>query len=122
MKQASKIPDAGVVAFWGGLNLVLAIVLVAFSGHLTEYPIYLAAAILVLLNAVAVWATLRRRHGRPPRWRQPPPGDSVLLVALAVFVGGLAWAFSWYLLPLAAPLLAVAAAREHKMRRERRSG
>ena len=122
MKKADKIPDAGVVAGWGALNMVFAIVLVGFSGHLTEYPIYLAAAALVLVNAAAVWVVLRRRHGQPPAWRETPPGDSVLIFALAVFIGGLGWAFSWYLLPAAIPLLVLAVMRETKMRRQRSSG
>lgn len=121
MKKANKIPSAGVVAFWGALNLVMAIVLVGFSGTLVEYPIYIAASLLVLLNAGAIWMALRRRHGRPPTWRETPPGDSVLIFAFGVFLAGLGWAFSWYLLPVAAPITVLAILRELKMRRQRTS-
>jgi hypothetical protein len=121
MRKANKIPSAGVVAGWGALNLVFAIVLVGFGATLVEYPLYIAASLLVLLNAAAVWVALRRRHGQPPTWRETPPGDSVLIFAFAVFVAGLGWAFSWYLLPAAVPLLILAVLRELKMRRQRSS-
>jgi drug/metabolite transporter (DMT)-like permease len=119
--RPGSIPPAGVFAAWGAANMMLAIVLVGFRGTAVEYPIYILAAALVLLNAAAVWVVLRRRHGRPPPWREPPPGDSVLIFALAVFLGGLAWSYSWYLLPAVVPLLLLAALRERKARRQRTS-
>ena len=121
MRPESKIPAAGVIAGWGGANMIMALVLVGFSATAVEYPVYLAAAILVLLNAAAIWAALRRRHGRPPIWRETPPGDSVLIAALAIFLAALGWAFSWYFLPVAIPLLILAILRELKMRRQRSS-
>ncbi|MGE5285922.1 MAG: hypothetical protein ACM3ML_01710 [Micromonosporaceae bacterium] len=121
MRPESRIPSAGVIAGWGIANMVMALVLVGFSATAVEYPVYLAATILVLLNAAATWTALRRRHGRPPTWRETPPGDSILIAALAIFLAGLGWAFSWYFLPVAVPLLILAARRELKMRRQRSS-
>lgn len=107
---------AVVVAGWGILNGVLALVLVGFGGTALEFPAYLIAAALVLVNAAAIWLAVRRRA---PAWRQPPPGDSVFFLGLAVLVGSLGLAYAWYLTPAAVIPLILAVLRERKARRER---
>ncbi|MBO0774811.1 MAG: hypothetical protein J2P34_00745 [Actinobacteria bacterium] len=106
---------AVVVAGWGILNGVLALVLVGFGGTALEFPAYLIAAALVLVNAAAVWFVVRRE----PAWRQPPPGDSMFFLGLAVGVGSLGLAYAWYLTPAAVLPLILAFLRERKGRRER---
>ncbi len=116
MKKLLSRP-AAVVAGWGALNGVLALMLAGFGGTALEFPVYLAAAALVIVNAGAVWLVLCRRTR--PVWRDPPPGDSVLILALGVVLGALGWAFSWYLMPPAAVLFVLAFLRERKARSQR---
>ena len=116
MKLLAKPPV--VVAGWGILNGVLAVVLIGFGGTALEFPVYLIAAALVVLNAGAVWLVLRGRPGRPV-WRQARPGDSVLFFAIGVIVGALGWAFAWYLIPAAVIPFILAFLRERSARRQR---
>lgn len=109
---------AVVVAGWAILNTLLAFVLVGFGATALEFPVYFIGAALVLLNAGAVALAVRRRRGRPV-WRQPPPGESVFFLALGIIAAALGWAYSWYLLPVAAVPFILALLRELKARRQR---
>lgn len=109
---------AVVVAGWGILNGVLAVVLAGFGGTALEFPVYLIAAALVVLNAGAVWLVLRGRPGGPV-WREPPAADSVVFFAIGIIVAALGWAFAWYLAPAAVIPFILAFLRERAARRQR---
>jgi len=104
-----------VVAGWAAGIGGMATILAGFGGSLVEYPEYEASAVLMLLVAGAVGYTLWRRA--KPTWRQPPPGDSVLFIVLAIVLAAVGWAFSWYLMPAAILPLMLAVRREVRARR-----
>jgi hypothetical protein len=115
-----RVTAPKVVVFWGLVNGVLVAMLAGFGEQAAAIALYGSVAALVEVIAVAVWMGIRRRQhlANPalPAW-YPPNGDSVLILAAAVFVAGLGIAFYPPLALTAVPLLALFVTKEISARK-----
>ena len=109
-----------VVAFWGLLNAALAATLAGFGESPPVIVLYASVSALVLIIALVVLIASRRTGGART-WQQAPHADSALIFAAGVLIAGLAFAFSWLLLPVAALPLVLAGMREMTSHRRRKT-
>lgn len=105
---------AGVVAGWGAINAVLVAMLAGFAGLSVPLLIYGCATALVGLVALGVF--LAGRFSAEPR-RPRPHACAVPLLGTAALLGGLGLAFGWWLAPIAAVVLVLAAVSAGAARR-----
>lgn len=91
---------AHVVGTWAALNVVLALLLLPFHPDPLPLFLYLAASALVAAYGLAVVRNIRTgRVGA--QHRQPRRATSAVCAALGVAIGLTAFAYGWWLAPLA---------------------
>ena len=106
-----RYPGWAVVAGWGLANGVLAAVLVIYQEALTAILLYAGAVVLIEAAALAVLVSTRRGTREQTDYRVPfAGGAAVLPAALGLTLAALSLAYGPWMLSLAIPLLAVAAA------------
>ncbi|MBO0728028.1 MAG: hypothetical protein J2P57_02140 [Acidimicrobiaceae bacterium] len=119
--MSSRGSAALVVGVWGAMNLVLTLVLFAFSSPtrglaLSIFSVSVAMlAVLAVLVATSTDRRIRRAAGTDAA-RSGAPG---LAVAGAALAGGLAWIFGVWAAYFALPLLAYAVTKVAGERRQR---
>lgn len=107
----TRHPAFAVVAGWGLLNGILCALLVVYGE--SSFTVALYGSVVALIEAAALAALASSVSGAEEHtcYRRPPGGGApVLLLAAAAGVTGLAFVFSFWLLAIAVPLLAAAAA------------
>jgi thiol:disulfide interchange protein len=109
-----------VVAIWGTLLAVLAVVGAGFGNSALVLEISGSAAGLVLLLAAAVWLD-RRLRPRTGWLRQPVRAGGVLMLAVTVMLAWLGLAFGAWLVMVAVVPLTAAIGLEIAARRDARA-
>lgn len=100
-----------VVAGWGLLNALLLAVLVIYGENTMTYWLWGAVVVLLEVAALLVLASSRTGPDQHVRYRVPDRGAGAALpAALGLALVALAFVYGLWLLALAVPLLAVAAA------------
>ncbi|MEU3254856.1 hypothetical protein [Streptomyces sp. NPDC006997] len=103
--------SAVVVAGWALLNAVLLTVLAVYGENTLVYWLWGGVVLLLALTAGLVLVSSRSGPEQHTRYRVPDRGAAAVPAAAFGFVlVALAFVHGWWLLALAGPLLAVAAA------------
>ncbi|GAA2483554.1 hypothetical protein [Streptomyces longisporus] len=106
-----RYPGWAVMAGWGLANGVLAAVLAIYHEALTAVLLYVGAVILIEAAALAVLISSRRGTREQTNYRVPYAGGAAVLpAAVGLTLAALSLAYGPWMLSLAVPLLAVAAA------------
>ncbi|MHC3474869.1 hypothetical protein ACYF6T_40135 [Streptomyces sp. 7R007] len=111
MNTFKRHPGWAVTAAWGALNGILVGILALYHEDLLAVMLYVGAAVLVEIAALAVLVSSRRGPREHMRYRVPAGGGAAVPVAAAgLTIAALGFVYGFWLMSLAVPVLAVAAA------------